>query len=545
MQIKTETRVGVFIIAAIGIFFYMTFQIGVFRLDQRNYRPYTIYFDDVSGVLKKADVKVAGVKVGWVSKIELLQDQMQAKAYIMVSKKYMLHRDAYAIVRQDGLLGNKYLEVVPGDPLLPSLGSGEPLGKPGKPPVNIDELLHQFKDIATNVEEATESFKHAIGGDVGKEKLKSIFDNLSVAAERMASFSETFDRVLVNNEGNLNSILQDFKALTQDMRDGWPSVQHSIERVSDVVDRDFERFTTKFESTAEALEEAAVQARQGLRSFGEVADKLNEGRGLLGKLITEDETYHDIKYAVQGLKNYFAKMERLGIVFDAHSETMWGKAERSFDPLDEDFRMRDAKGYFGVRIHPAEDYFFLVQGVASRKGWIERKHIEEVVEASYLTRPCGELALSDQVTTNTVILTVAPDAGRRHITTRHQRPFNLKLNAQVAKVFGDVAFRVGAFESSAGIAVDFNLPFRNDDFRWVTSMELYDFLGDDRINDGHPHLKWLNRIFMFKNFYATFGADDFISKHNANAFFGIGLRFGDDDVKYLVSKVGAGSLMGQ
>jgi hypothetical protein len=38
-----------------------------------------------------------------------------------------------------------------------------------------------------------------------------------------------------------------------------------------------------------------------------------------------------------------------------------------------------------------------------------------------------------------------------------------------------------------------------------------------------------------KNLYTTFGVDDFVSRHNANPFFGGGLRFGDDDLKYLLS----------
>ncbi|MBN1549287.1 MCE family protein [Candidatus Babeliales bacterium] len=544
MQVKTETRVGVFIIIAIGIFFYMTFQIGVFRLDRSNYVQYTVYFEDVSGLQKKSDIKIAGVKVGWVESVDLLQDEMQAKAHIMVQKKYRLHRDAYAIVRQDGLLGTKYLEIVPGDPLLPGLGSGESLSKPGKSPVDIDELLQQFKDIATNVEDATDSIRHAIGGDDGKTKLKETFDDLNAAADRMAEFSSTFNRILTNNETNVDSIMSDFKNFSHDLKDGWPTMQQSIERISDVVDRDFQRLTDKFESTAESLEEAAIQARQGLRSFGEVADKLNEGRGLLGKLITEDETYHDIKYAVQGLKNYFAKMERVGIVFDAHSEAMWGKAEYFYDPLDEDFYMQDAKGYFGVRIHPTEDYFFVMQGVSSRKGWIEREHIERVVEPILIERIDESLRMGDEVTTTSVPVTImAPEPGVEHITTRHQRDSRLRWNLQLAKAYKDLAIRFGLFESSAGVAIDYDLPLHSDSFRWITSIELYDFLGDYRINDGNPHLKWLNRVFVFDHLYMTFGADDFISKHNANAFFGVGLRFGDDDIKYLVSKAGTGSLL--
>ena len=65
-----------------------------------------------------------------------------------------------------------------------------------------------------------------------------------------------------------------------------------------------------------------------------------------------------------GLKNYFSKVESLGIVFDSHSETMYSPGEN--------FELRDSKGYFDIRIHPNEDHFYLLQLMGSNKGSIER-----------------------------------------------------------------------------------------------------------------------------------------------------------------------------
>ena len=48
----------------------------------------------------------------------------------------------------------------------------------------------------------------------------------------------------------------------------------------------------------------------------------------------------------------------------------------------------------------------------------------------------------------------------------------------------------------------------------------------------------MNRVFFLNNLYLVFGADDFVSQTNANAFWGVGIRFGDDDMKYILSKFG-------
>lgn len=542
MRINPETGVGIFVIAALGIFFYMTFQIGVFRLDTANYRPQIVYFKDVSGLARKADVKIAGVKVGWVESINLVQgqDAYQAVADIMVNKNYQLRSDAYAVVRQDGLLGVKYLEITPGDPLLPSLKSGQALGTPGKAPASIDELLQQFSKIATNVDDITSTVKDSLGGPEAKANLRLMFENLERAAAKIASFSEGVDRIVGRNEDDVNAIIQDIRSLAHDLREGvpgiqddirrvaqklevdvLPSFQSSVEKISRAFDRDFDKMATTLDATADAIQQAAYETRDGFKSIGQVATKIDQGKGLLGKLINEDQTYNDLKSAVQGLRNYFAKVESLGIVFDAHGENMYAPAEH--------FEHKDTKGYLDVRVHPCEDRFYIIGVSGSTKGTVKRREfLREWIDPNEVPYDQDRMHIDDNYK-----LFFAP----RSYETILERD-TTKYALQFGKIFEDVAFRFGLFENTFGVGVDYDIPFGTDKLRWVTSFEAYDWRGRDRIDDERPHFKWLNRVFFFRNLYFAFGADDFISKHNANAYFGAGIRFCDDDIKYFMSRLG-------
>lgn len=544
MRISPETGVGIFVLTALGIFFYMTFQIGVFRVDTSSYRPQVVYFKDVSGLARKADVKIAGVKVGWVEAINLVQGQeaYEAVADIMVNKNYQLRADAYAIVRQDGLLGVKYLELTPGDPLLPSLKTGQALGTPGKAPVSIDELLQQFKQIATNVDDITGVIKDSIGGADGKAQFRQMFDNVSEAAEKIASFASSIDRIANRNEGDINEIVGDIRALAHDVREGFPSLQEdlrrvaqkleidvlpsfqtSVEKIAGAFDRDFGKMADTLESTADAISQAAYETRDGFKSIGQVALKIDQGKGLLGKLVNEDQTYNDLKSAVQGLRNYFAKVESLGIVFDSHGETMYRPAEH--------FIHKDTKGYMDMRIHPCEDRFYIAGVSGSTKGTVKRKEIfREWYDQNDILYDQNRMHISDDYK-----LWYAP----KMYETILERD-STKYTLQFGKTFRDIAFRFGLFESTFGGAIDYDIPFGTDLLRWVSSFELYDFRGRDRVDDARPHFKWLNRVFLLRNIYFAFGADDFISRHNANAFFGAGIRFGDDDIKYFMSRLGMG-----
>lgn len=527
MQGNIETRVGLFVLGALAVFFYMGFQIGAFRFDTGKYKLYKMTFKDITGLSRKGEIKIAGVKVGWVDAIKLERDhEMRAEVQAMILREYPLHEDAYAIVRQDGLLGPKYIEIFPGSEYLPVLKEGQLLSKPSVAPVSVDQLLHEVQDIATNVKNITSSLYEAVGSGEGRVALKETFDNLHAASNKIASFTEAIDRSLARNEENID----EFFAMGSDIRrvanqleqDVLPAVRSGVDRIADVFDRDFNRLATKIESTADSISDASSQARDGLRNISSVAQKIDEGKGLLGKLINEDETYQDLKVAIQGFKNYLAKIDRMQFVFDSHFEGMIRQAEN--------YEWEDTKSYFDIRIFPNEDHFYMVQLANSEKGWAYRKK----------TRYDYQDLCGDPVDTNELCL---PDWARLFLVYEQNKQeyvrYTFKLGLQFGKVFNRVALRFGLFEGSGGVGCDVDVPLMNDSIRWVTTFELFDMIGWNRRLDRRPHAKWLNKMYILRNVYFVFGMDDFISKFNASGFFGGGIRFGDDDVKYLFSSIAA------
>lgn len=530
---KTETVVGIFVLAALGIFIYMGFQIGAFRFDKAKYNKYNIYFKDISGLSRKAEVKIAGVKVGWVEEITLhANGNMEAQAQVMVLKEFSLYSDSYSIIRQQGLLGPNYLEIIPGDPYLRKLDTGEALTKPSVSPVSMDELLQKFNHIASNVQEVTETLQEALGGSEGRNQMNKLFENINVTAEKMASFSEVLERSFTRNEDNIDDILalgKDLRRLSEKLEnDIFPTFKESLDRISNVFDRDFSSIAKNLESTSQAVQEASIQARDGLKSISSVAEKIDEGKGLIGKLINEDETYKDLKIAVGGLKNYFAKTERMQLIFDSHFESMHRPAET--------YNWEDSKGYFDVRIHPNEDRFYILQIVASEKGFMDRHEIlKEYLDENGFPICVKDLDINDA---DKLAFTY-----RQRLQILNRDKF--KIGIQFGKIFKDtVALRFGLMEGYGGVGIDIDIPFGTDKFRWVTSFEAFDLTGQNKVNDRRPHLKWLNRMYMMRNIYLTFGADDFVSKRNSNVFVGGGIRFGDDDVKFLLGGLGSAASSG-
>ncbi len=468
-QGNTETRVGIFVLLALCAFLYMGFHIDAFRFNTGKYVNYILHFQDISGLARKGDVKIAGVKVGWVERITLRANDTIAQTDIMILKDYHLYQNAHAVVRQDGLIGPHFIEIIPGDSLLPSLSPGDILEKPSVPPVSLDELMHQFKKIASNVEQVTDSLKEVL-----------------------------------------------------------PTLHQSITKIANAFDRDFNTIANRFDSTSATIERFSALACDGMQNIDSVVGKINESKGFLGKLVNEDEAYEDLKVTIQGFKKYLTKIERIQCIFDTHFEGMLRRAEN--------YEYQDSKGYFDVRIHPNEHSFYVLQVATSEKGFAYRKNIER----DYINLEGQPVSFRDNHVTPETLTDVSSNdlfIEPQNVLIEREQQFErntIKFGLQFGTIYKDIAFRLGLFEGTAGLGLDVDIPFGTDTFRWVSTFEMFDMRGFNRRNDKRPHLKWLNRMFVFDNIYIIFGADDFVSKRNASAFMGAGVRFGDDDVKYLL-----------
>lgn len=506
MRISTETVVGLFIVVSVAIFLYMSYHVGSFRFDRITYNTYTVYFNDVSGLHKKADVKIAGVKVGWVDLLELVNEGQQVKATLLVDKHVVVHSDAYAIVRQEGFLGTKHLELIPGDPLLPSLPSGSMLTRPTKVPVTIDEMLHQFSDIAVDIQSVVKSLNSVLGGREGEQVIRETVANLENSMKNLASLTSRVDRIFGENEGNIGDIFTDLRTAIPRLSE---SIQRNINTIATAVDRDFNRIATELET--------------GIKPIRETVIKINEGKGILGQLVNDEEAARDLRTTIAGIKGYFDKLAKMRVVFDIHTETMTG-------PIEGRALTRESKSYANIRLHATEDYFYLFGLVTSRNGIINR--FDE--EREWFNDECFQLIPGDLHLSDNKKLKYA-----KYRRLKVRQLDKLLYNVQFGKIFGNVAFRFGLFDSTGGIGMDIDIPFGVADLRWVTTFEIFDFSGILRYSESNrrPHIKWLNRMFFTKNIYFTCGADDIISLYNKNAFFGMGIRFVDDDIKYLLSRI--------
>ena len=113
-NINTEVIVGLFMIAGFLAFGYLSLQMGEFSIFDLE-KNYTVAaeFDNVSGLKVGAAIEIAGVNIGKVSDVKLVEQGL-AKVTMLINQEIKITLDAIASIRTQGLIGDKYIKIIQG-----------------------------------------------------------------------------------------------------------------------------------------------------------------------------------------------------------------------------------------------------------------------------------------------------------------------------------------------------------------------------------------------------------------------------------------------
>jgi len=110
---KTEVIIGAGVIAvAAGFLLYATQATGV--VGEGDSYPLTASFRTANGINVGTDVRLAGVKIGTITQMELNPETFRADVWLVVREGLAIPEDSAIVVSQDGLLGGSYIEIMPG-----------------------------------------------------------------------------------------------------------------------------------------------------------------------------------------------------------------------------------------------------------------------------------------------------------------------------------------------------------------------------------------------------------------------------------------------
>ena len=76
--------------------------------------PVSASFRSAEGISVGTDIRLAGVKIGTISKLKLNSETYRAESILSVRNDVRIPDDSALVVASEGLLGGSFIEVIPG-----------------------------------------------------------------------------------------------------------------------------------------------------------------------------------------------------------------------------------------------------------------------------------------------------------------------------------------------------------------------------------------------------------------------------------------------
>ncbi len=165
---KLELKVGTFVFIGLVILVIFILSIGGFKTWSSGYRI-NFNFNFVNGVKVGAPVRFAGVDVGEVKKVilELIpsENRSNVRLEVWIRSNAKIPADSTVWVNTLGLLGEKYVEIIPGKDYANPLKNNQAMT--GIDPLPIHEIFNRAEGIMRNLDEGLIKIKNK-EGSLGK-----------------------------------------------------------------------------------------------------------------------------------------------------------------------------------------------------------------------------------------------------------------------------------------------------------------------------------------------------------------------------------------
>ncbi len=288
-----EWKVGVFMLIGLGVIAFMAVKFGKLSQGLKKYYAITAEFPNASGLLKGADVYMAGARVGFTADApELIEGRYAVQVILKIKDVVKIPRGSSFLISSSGFLGDAFVSINP-----PSSPNMDDLFKDGE--YVKGTRLEGFGDLAVK------------GGDVMDELKKRL-------QELEAPIKDIRERVLAEN--NLKAIDETFASLsvlTKDLKGSVKGIDDVIAKAKEAVETVKETLgsvktpiakidaaAADLKTTLEGIRKAAATADKALSSTRTLMEKANTGRGALGMLLGDRETADNLKALISNLREH-------------------------------------------------------------------------------------------------------------------------------------------------------------------------------------------------------------------------------------------------
>ena len=209
-----ELKVGAFVAATLICLVGFVLSISDFSIFKKG-TIYTVEFHFANGLKKNAPVRLAGVDAGHIRDIRVFYDPQEQKTRVstMIWMEDGVHVPvgSHYLINQLGILGEKYLEIMP--------GASNDFVKPGSvllgdDPVPLETITNQISALGGKLEETLTGVNTGILSEANKKALAETLSNMAAVTGALRQGEGTIGKFLTDKSvfENLDEFTADLKA---------------------------------------------------------------------------------------------------------------------------------------------------------------------------------------------------------------------------------------------------------------------------------------------------------------------------------------------
>jgi phospholipid/cholesterol/gamma-HCH transport system substrate-binding protein len=253
MAVKSvELRSGIFVVLAMVALTILIFSVGNFRARLKSADRYVTYVHDAKFLKTHDAVTFGGLKVGDIKNIEVAHDRHgMVKITLDVDEGVGVKEDAVVMVKQDGILGPKYLEISPGSPGAKKAAAGAVL--PGIVPTAFVELGPSFEGPLARLDKLLDNLNQIIGD---AEFRKNIAGMLTEARTLLASLNDQLEKlsgVVTKTGEKTQSALTEFQETVKSVREPLAKTIKGADELTAHLAKDADLMTEKIAKTLDEV----------------------------------------------------------------------------------------------------------------------------------------------------------------------------------------------------------------------------------------------------------------------------------------------------
>ena len=314
---STEIKVGFFVLLALALFIWMAVSLGGFSWTQSSTYNLSTVFPTAGGLKHGVSVEVAGIQVGNVVRIELFNNK-EALVSMSIREGVKLPVNSEAHIRMSGILGDKFIELVPGSGVEEHLAEGDRITT-AKIATDMADVMQQLGDIATDIKTITGPMAQ---GNTGAE-IRDMVSNFK-------SMSLRLDNLVSSNESGLTQAIAGLQASMSNLQEITAKINSGEGTLGQLVNNDY----------------TANEINASLSSLKRITHKIDSGEGTIGRLVNDETTVDKIDKTLTNLNGYFEKEAKFQVFVDYRA--------------DYQTRHDFLKSTVNIRLQPAPDRYYLL-----------------------------------------------------------------------------------------------------------------------------------------------------------------------------------------